>query len=63
MYPWMDPLLENSSTCFCSDIVEEEYSDEYKWFNFVCIILALPAMSVFGVLSNLVNLFIYTRKW
>uniref|UniRef100_A0A915B564 G-protein coupled receptors family 1 profile domain-containing protein n=1 Tax=Parascaris univalens TaxID=6257 RepID=A0A915B564_PARUN len=52
----------NVSECVCSDLQHEDYSVSYEWFNYVLIIVALPTLSVFGVATNIVNVFIYSRK-
>uniref|UniRef100_A0A914VC74 G-protein coupled receptors family 1 profile domain-containing protein n=1 Tax=Plectus sambesii TaxID=2011161 RepID=A0A914VC74_9BILA len=53
--------MGNDTECVCSDLQHDDYSLLYAWFNYVVIIIALPAVSVFGVCSNIVNLFIYSR--
>ncbi|KAK0411075.1 hypothetical protein QR680_005466 [Steinernema hermaphroditum] len=58
----MNQLPPNSTQCICSDLQHEDYSPLYAWFNYVLIILALPSLSVFGVLTNVVNVFVYSRK-
>uniref|UniRef100_A0A1I7XNB0 G_PROTEIN_RECEP_F1_2 domain-containing protein n=1 Tax=Heterorhabditis bacteriophora TaxID=37862 RepID=A0A1I7XNB0_HETBA len=52
----------NSTECMCSDLQTEDYSPLYAWYNYVLIILALPPLSVFGVCTNIVNVFVYSRK-
>uniref|UniRef100_A0A9J2PVB2 G-protein coupled receptors family 1 profile domain-containing protein n=1 Tax=Ascaris lumbricoides TaxID=6252 RepID=A0A9J2PVB2_ASCLU len=52
----------NISECVCSDLQHEDYSVSYAWFNYVLIIVALPTLSMFGVATNIVNVFIYSRK-
>lgn len=44
------------------DLQHDDYSPLYAWFNYIVIIIALPSLSVFGVLTNIVNVFIYSRK-
>ncbi|TKR60172.1 hypothetical protein L596_027463 [Steinernema carpocapsae] len=58
----MSALEPNSTECVCSDLQHEDYSPLYAWFNYILIILALPSLSVFGVLTNIVNVFVYSRK-
>uniref|UniRef100_A0A915LWC9 Uncharacterized protein n=1 Tax=Meloidogyne javanica TaxID=6303 RepID=A0A915LWC9_MELJA len=47
----------NSSHCICSDLQHEDYSPLYAWFNYIVIIVMLPSLSVFGVITNFVNIF------
>uniref|UniRef100_A0AC35G0I6 G-protein coupled receptors family 1 profile domain-containing protein n=1 Tax=Panagrolaimus sp. PS1159 TaxID=55785 RepID=A0AC35G0I6_9BILA len=58
----MVQLEPNSTECVCSDLQHDDYSPIYAWYNWVLIIICLPSISVFGVLSNCVNVFIYSRK-
>uniref|UniRef100_A0A915MZB7 G_PROTEIN_RECEP_F1_2 domain-containing protein n=1 Tax=Meloidogyne javanica TaxID=6303 RepID=A0A915MZB7_MELJA len=51
----------NSSHCICSDLQHEDYSPLYAWFNYIVIIVMLPSLSVFGVITNFVNIFVFTR--
>ncbi|EGT45390.1 hypothetical protein CAEBREN_28842 [Caenorhabditis brenneri] len=53
---------ENSTECLCSDIQRDDYSPFFEWANYLTIIMALPVLSVFGVLTNIINVFLYTRK-
>ncbi|CAD6199850.1 unnamed protein product [Caenorhabditis auriculariae] len=53
---------KNVSECICSDIQREDYSPGFEWANYITIILALPVLSVFGVLTNFINVFLYSRK-
>uniref|UniRef100_A0A8R1HSA1 G_PROTEIN_RECEP_F1_2 domain-containing protein n=2 Tax=Caenorhabditis japonica TaxID=281687 RepID=A0A8R1HSA1_CAEJA len=53
---------ENSTECLCSDIQRDDYSPFFEWANYLTIILALPILSIFGVLTNIINVFLYTRK-
>lgn len=48
--------------CICSDLQHEDYSPLYAWFNYIIIIIMLPSLSVFGVVTNIFNVFIFTRK-
>ncbi|VDM99616.1 unnamed protein product [Thelazia callipaeda] len=60
----------NDTECICSDLQHQDYSFSYAWhvilrfttFNYITIIILLPSISVFGVVSNIVNIFIYSRK-
>ncbi|CAB3396512.1 unnamed protein product [Caenorhabditis bovis] len=53
---------ENTTECLCSDIQREDYSPLFEWANYITIILALPVLSIFGVITNCINVFLYTRK-
>ncbi|KAI1723840.1 7 transmembrane receptor (rhodopsin family) domain-containing protein [Ditylenchus destructor] len=55
-------ILLNAMECICSDLQHEDYSPLYAWFNYMVIIIMLPSLSVFGVLTNFVNVFIFSRK-
>jgi hypothetical protein len=52
----------NTTECICQDLQEEDYSPLYAWFNYILIIIMLPPLSVFGVLTNIVNVYIYSRR-
>ncbi|GMS80083.1 hypothetical protein PENTCL1PPCAC_2258, partial [Pristionchus entomophagus] len=54
--------MENGSQCLCSDLQTEDYSPLYAWYNYILIIITLPTLSVFGVCTNIVNVFVYSRK-
>ncbi|KAI6190205.1 G-PROTEIN-RECEP-F1-2 domain-containing protein [Aphelenchoides bicaudatus] len=61
----MSPIQLNHSTetdCICGDIQEEDYSPLYAWFNYILIICLLPWLSIFGLLTNICNVFIFSRK-
>ncbi|KAI3422408.1 hypothetical protein GPALN_012922 [Globodera pallida] len=51
----------NATECFCSDLQHEDYSPLYAWFNYIVIIIMLPSLSAFGVITNVVNVFVYSR--
>ncbi|KAF7637336.1 G_PROTEIN_RECEP_F1_2 domain-containing protein [Meloidogyne graminicola] len=57
--PSTDENEFNSS--ICSDLQHEDYSPLYAWFNYIIIIIMLPSLSVFGIITNLLNIFIFTR--
>uniref|UniRef100_A0A1I8B9I6 G_PROTEIN_RECEP_F1_2 domain-containing protein n=1 Tax=Meloidogyne hapla TaxID=6305 RepID=A0A1I8B9I6_MELHA len=59
--PPLDGGEYNSSHCICSDLQHEDYSPLYAWFNYIVIIVMLPSLSVFGVLTNFINIFVFTR--
>lgn len=48
--------------CICSDLKHEDYSPLYAWFNYIIIIIMLPSLSAFGIVSNIFNVFIFSRK-
>ncbi|CAI4224820.1 unnamed protein product [Auanema sp. JU1783] len=50
------------AVCMCSDLQTEDYSPLYAWYNYLLIIIALPSLSVFGVFTNIINVFLFTRK-
>ncbi|CAG9535453.1 unnamed protein product [Cercopithifilaria johnstoni] len=52
----------NDTECICSDLQHGDYSLAYEWFNYIAVIILLPTISVFGVASNIVNIFIYSRQ-
>uniref|UniRef100_A0A0R3RX32 G_PROTEIN_RECEP_F1_2 domain-containing protein n=1 Tax=Elaeophora elaphi TaxID=1147741 RepID=A0A0R3RX32_9BILA len=52
----------NDTGCVCSDLQHGDYSPAYKWFNYITVIILLPSISVFGVASNIVNIFVYSRE-
>uniref|UniRef100_A0A0N5B698 G_PROTEIN_RECEP_F1_2 domain-containing protein n=1 Tax=Strongyloides papillosus TaxID=174720 RepID=A0A0N5B698_STREA len=54
-------IAPNATECVCQDLQIQDYTASYEWFNFILIILALPSLSVFGVLTNFINLYIYSR--
>uniref|UniRef100_A0A0N4ZSP3 G_PROTEIN_RECEP_F1_2 domain-containing protein n=1 Tax=Parastrongyloides trichosuri TaxID=131310 RepID=A0A0N4ZSP3_PARTI len=54
-------IAPNATECVCQDLQIEDYTSSYEWFNFILIILALPSLSVFGVLTNFINIYIYSR--
>ncbi|KAI6216201.1 FMRFamide receptor [Aphelenchoides fujianensis] len=56
------PFNGSSTECICPDIQENDYSPLYSWFNYVLIICLLPWLSIFGLLTNVVNVFIFSRK-
>ncbi|VDK49776.1 unnamed protein product [Anisakis simplex] len=58
----MLPFPPNNSECVCSDLQHDDYSLAYAWFNYLLIIVALPTLSIFGVATNIVNVYIYSRK-
>ncbi len=51
----------NPNDCICFDITSKDYPAAYSWFNFFVIILILPLVATFGIFSNLLNTFIYSR--
>lgn len=53
-------ILNNE--CICSDLQHDDYSPLYAWFNYIVIIIMLPSLSVFGIVTNILNVFIYSRK-
>ncbi|WKY10449.1 hypothetical protein Q1695_002645 [Nippostrongylus brasiliensis] len=52
----------NSTECMCSDLQTDDYSPLYAGYNLALIIIALPPLSLFGVCTNAVNIFVYSRK-
>ncbi|CEF63263.1 FMRFamide receptor [Strongyloides ratti] len=54
-------IAPNATECVCQDLQIQDYTSTYEWFNFILIILALPSLSVFGVITNFINLYIYSR--
>ncbi len=52
---------QSEDSCFCSDIVKQDYSSSYGWFNYVLIIICLAAVSLFGLITNCLNVYIYSR--
>ncbi|VDK76892.1 unnamed protein product [Litomosoides sigmodontis] len=52
----------NDTECICSDLQHFDYSPAYEWFNYIAVIILLPSISVFGVVSNIVNIFVYSRE-
>lgn len=58
----MVQLEPNSTECICSDLQTEDYSPIYAWFNWLLIIICLPSLSCFGICTNIINVYIYTRK-
>ncbi|KAK6108703.1 7 transmembrane receptor (rhodopsin family) protein [Brugia pahangi] len=52
----------NDTKCICSDLQHSDYSPAYEWFNYIAVIILLPSISAFGVLSNIVNIFVYSRE-
>ncbi|KAL3082855.1 hypothetical protein niasHS_010657 [Heterodera schachtii] len=56
------PDVFNASECICSDLQHEDYSPLYAWFNYIVIIIMLPSLSAFGVITNVVNVFVYSRS-
>ncbi|KAI6185296.1 G-PROTEIN-RECEP-F1-2 domain-containing protein [Aphelenchoides besseyi] len=56
------PFNVSDWSCICPDIQENDYSPLYSWFNYVLIICLLPWLSVFGLLTNVANIFIFSRK-
>ncbi|CAJ0938856.1 unnamed protein product, partial [Mesorhabditis belari] len=52
----------NNTKCICSDLQTDDYSLFYAWYNYLLIIFALPTLSIFGVCTNIINLFIYSRR-
>uniref|UniRef100_A0A8R1Y5J4 G_PROTEIN_RECEP_F1_2 domain-containing protein n=1 Tax=Onchocerca volvulus TaxID=6282 RepID=A0A8R1Y5J4_ONCVO len=52
----------NDTKCICSDLQHVDYSLSYEWFNYIAVIILLPSISVFGVASNIVNIFIYSQQ-
>ncbi|VDM06849.1 unnamed protein product [Wuchereria bancrofti] len=52
----------NDTKCICSDLQHSDYSPAYEWFNYIAVIILLPPISTFGVLSNIVNIFVYSRE-
>ncbi|VDN58898.1 unnamed protein product [Dracunculus medinensis] len=55
-------IIINNSKCICSDLQHADYSPAYAWFNYFLIIILLPSISVFGVLANILNIYVYSRK-
>uniref|UniRef100_A0A183H4G6 G_PROTEIN_RECEP_F1_2 domain-containing protein n=1 Tax=Onchocerca flexuosa TaxID=387005 RepID=A0A183H4G6_9BILA len=51
----------NDTKCICSDLQQVDYSLSYG-FNYIAVIILLPSLSVFGVASNIVNIFIYSQQ-
>lgn len=52
-------LLARCNECKDKDI--QFFSSAYTYFNFFIIIILVPMVSIFGLMSNVVNMFIYTR--
>ncbi|KAL3985702.1 7 transmembrane receptor (rhodopsin family) protein [Acanthocheilonema viteae] len=52
----------NDTECVCSDLQHDDYSPAYEWFNYIAVIILLPSISVFGVASNIANIFVYSRE-
>ncbi|PAV82015.1 hypothetical protein WR25_13878 [Diploscapter pachys] len=52
----------NDTECLCQDLQTEDYSPLYAWTNYILIIIALPFLSVFGVFTNIINIFLYSRR-
>ncbi|EFO28187.1 hypothetical protein LOAG_00289 [Loa loa] len=52
----------NDTQCICSDLQHSDYSPAYEWFNYIAVIILLPSISAFGVASNIVNIFVYSRE-
>ncbi|CAD5223611.1 unnamed protein product [Bursaphelenchus okinawaensis] len=53
---------DSSFECICSDLQKDEYSPFYAWFNYIVIICLLPWLSIFGLLTNICNVYIFSRK-
>lgn len=51
----------NTTECLCSELGSDEYGTAYAAYNFVIIICLIPVVSIFGLCSNILNVFIYTR--
>ncbi|KAK6024847.1 hypothetical protein OSTOST_09275, partial [Ostertagia ostertagi] len=59
----VDYLIDpNSTECMCSDLQTVDYSPLYAGFNLALIIIALPLLSLFGVCTNVINIYVYSRK-
>jgi hypothetical protein len=54
------PSLELAE-CECQDLSSGDYSTSYAMFNYVVVIYSLPIMAVFGLIGNVLNVFIYSR--
>ncbi|RCN29356.1 7 transmembrane receptor [Ancylostoma caninum] len=52
----------NTTECMCSDLQTEDYSPLYAKCNLALIIFALPPLSLFGVCTNIANVYVYSRK-
>uniref|UniRef100_A0A7I4YS48 G_PROTEIN_RECEP_F1_2 domain-containing protein n=1 Tax=Haemonchus contortus TaxID=6289 RepID=A0A7I4YS48_HAECO len=52
----------NSTECMCSDLQTDDYSPLYAGYNLALIIIALPPLSLFGVCTNVINIYVYSRK-
>ncbi|KAE9414949.1 hypothetical protein Angca_009219 [Angiostrongylus cantonensis] len=52
----------NMTKCMCSDLQTEDYSPLYAKYNLALIIIALPPLSLFGVCTNIVNIYVYSRE-
>ncbi|MFH4977715.1 hypothetical protein AB6A40_004424 [Gnathostoma spinigerum] len=58
-----DTMIDvNTNKCICFDLQHDDYSILYGWFNYLLIIIALPSLSFFGVVTNMLNVYIYSRK-
>ncbi|CAD5232115.1 unnamed protein product [Bursaphelenchus xylophilus] len=53
---------DSSLECICSDLQKDEYSPFYAWLNYIIIICLLPWLSIFGLVTNICNVFIFSRK-
>lgn len=53
--------MSNTTNCTC-EFHNHQYSSDYRIVNFVLIIILLPLLSLFGVLSNFMNLLVLKRK-
>ncbi|VDM53747.1 unnamed protein product [Angiostrongylus costaricensis] len=57
-----DDIEENTTKCMCADLQTEDYSPLYAKYNLALIIIALPPLSLFGVCTNVVNIYVYSRE-
>lgn len=49
------------NTCECNDMGEKDYSTSYAMYNFIVVIIILPFVAAFGIFSNFINCYIFTR--
>lgn len=57
-----ESFVMSSNICMCiGEINEKDYPPTYAMYNFIVIIIMLPIVAVFGLISNVVNIYIFTR--
>lgn len=52
--------MENLSECWC-ELHHDNYTTEYQISNFISIMVLTPTIACFGILNNIVNMYLYTR--